>query len=164
MLTSATTSGSKSSTHSSLEDMHSNMSSSVHTKRTYGVPFDNNKIDNSNTPISSGSHQSKSIQKEKEDTHCITIDTDEDDIDTPIHSSGHQSRSIQKQKQVTHPSMSVDAEDDTDFSHSTDSYVEIVEKPSEDAEAELGQLSCQILQKEIETYTVIPSTEQLAQD
>ncbi len=137
-------SGSKSSTHSSLEDMHINASGSIHTKYAYGVPFNNGKIDNSNTPISSGSHQSKPIQNKKEDTHYITIDTDEDDTDTPIHSSGYQSRSIQKKKQVTYPT-SVDAEDDIDSSHSTNSYVEIIEKPSEDTKAELGQLSCQIL-------------------
>ncbi len=56
MLTGAMTSGSKSSTHSSLEDMHINASGSVHTKYVYSVPFDNDKIDDSNTPISSGSH------------------------------------------------------------------------------------------------------------
>jgi len=56
VLTSAMISGSKSSTHSSLEDMHINASGSVHTKYVYSVPFDNDKIDDSNTPISSGSH------------------------------------------------------------------------------------------------------------
>jgi len=137
-------SGFKSSTHSSLKDMHINASGSIHTKYVYGIPFNNDKIDDSNTPISSGSHQSKPIQNKKEDTYCITIDTDEDDTDTPIYSSGHQSRLIQKQKQVTHPT-SVNTKDDMDSGHSINSYVEIIEKPSKDTEAELGQLSCQIL-------------------
>jgi hypothetical protein len=61
-------------------------------------------------------------------------------MDTPIRSSSHQSRSIQNDKHVTHPT-STDTEDNME---SDDSVVEIVEKPSEDAKAELGQLSPQI--------------------
>ena len=61
-------------------------------------------------------------------------------MDTPICSSGHQSRSIQNSKHVTHPT-SADTEDDME---SDNSIVEIIEKPSEDTEAELGQLSPQI--------------------
>jgi hypothetical protein len=90
------------------------------------------------TLIRSSSHQSKSIQKEKEVTHHMTVDTEtEDEMDTPIHSSGHQSRSIQKEKEITHHT-TVDVEDETESA--SDSNFEIVEKPAEDAEAELGRL------------------------
>jgi len=112
------------------------------------VSLDNDKIA-SDTPIcSSGSHQSISIQKEKEVTHHMTVDT-KDKMDTPIHSSGHQSRSIQKEKEITHHT-AIDIKDETEST--SDSYIEIVEKPSEDAKAELGQLCQQILRKLEKTY------------
>ena len=68
----------------------------------------------------------------------MTVDTEtEDKMDTPIHSSGHQSRSIQKEKEITHH-ITIDIEDETESA--SDSNIEIVEKPTKDAEAELGQL------------------------
>jgi len=140
MLTRVTASSSKSSTHSlSLDDTHINASGNDYTKHTYNVivSLDNDKII-SNTPICSGSHQSKSIQNENNITHHTTVDT-EDDTDTPIHSGSHQSRSIQKQKEVTHHT-AIDIEDDME--PSLDLYVEIIEKPCDNAKAELGQLYC----------------------
>jgi hypothetical protein len=90
------------------------------------------------TLICSSSHQSKSIQKEKEVTHHMMVDTEtEDEMDTPIHSGGHQSRSIQKEKAITHYT-TVDVEDEMESA--SDLNIEIVKKPAEDAEAELGQL------------------------
>src|SRR6266853_3419642 len=113
-------SGSKPSTHSSsLEDSHINASGNVQTKHAYDViaSLDNDKIA-SDTPIHSGSHQSISIQKEKEVTHHMTVDT-EDKMDTPIHSSGHQSKSIQKEKEITHHT-AIDIKDETEST--SDSY------------------------------------------
>lgn len=66
----------------------------------------------------------------------MTIDS-KDETDTPIHSSGYQSRTIQKQKQIPHH-IAVDSDDEIELT--LDSYIEIIKKPGEDAEAELGQL------------------------
>jgi len=78
------------------------------------------------------------------------VDTQtEDEMDTPIHSGGHQSRSIQKEKAITHYT-TVDIEDEMESA--SDLNIEIVKKPAEDAEAELGQLCWQILQKLEKTY------------
>ncbi len=129
-------SGSKPSTHSSsLEDSHINASGNVQTKHAYDViaSLDNDKIA-SDTPIHSSSHQSISIQKEKEVTHHMMVDT-KDEMDTPIRSGGHQSKSIQKENKITHHT-AIDIKDETESA--SDSLIEIVEKPAKDAEAELG--------------------------
>ncbi len=131
------------------ETINPTNSGNVQTKHAYNViaSLDNNKIA-SDTPIRSGSHQSISIQKEKEVTHHMTVDT-EDKKDTPIRSGGHQSKSIQKENEITHHT-AVDVKDKTESA--SDSLIEIVEKPTEDAEAELGQLCRQILQNLEKTY------------
>lgn len=99
------------------------------------MPFDNDRI-GSETPNHSSGHKSKSKQNEKELTDHMTVDTDAES-DAPIRGGGRQPRSIQKEKTITHHT-AIDTEDETEST--SDSYIEIVEKPGEDAEAELGQL------------------------